>query len=46
MLQKLKHTHRFGEPEEVADLALFLVSDEAAFMSGAIVPIDGGFTIR
>lgn len=38
--------HRFGEPEEVADLALFLASDEAAFMSGAIVPIDGGFTIR
>lgn len=38
--------HRFGEPEEVADLALFLASDEAAFMSDAIVPIDGGFTIR
>ena len=38
--------HRFGEPEEVAALALFLASDEPAFMSGAIVPIDGGFTIR
>ena len=38
--------HRFCEREEVADLALFLASDEAAFMSGAIVPIDGGFTIR
>lgn len=37
---------RFGTPEEVADLAMFLASDEAAFMSGAIVPIDGGYTIR
>ncbi len=37
---------RFGTPEEVAELAMFLASDEAAFMSGAIVPIDGGYTIR
>lgn len=37
---------RFGTPEEVAELAMFLASDEAAFMNGAIVPIDGGYTIR
>lgn len=37
---------RFGTPEEVADLTMFLASDEAAFMSGAIVPIDGGYTVR
>lgn len=34
---------RMGEPEEVASLALFLCSDEAAFISGADYPIDGGF---
>ncbi len=37
---------RFGTPEEVADLVMFLASDDAAFMNGAIVPIDGGYTIQ
>lgn len=37
---------RFGTPEEVAELTMFLASDEAGFMSGAIVPIDGGYTVR
>lgn len=39
-------TRTFGQVDEVADLAIFLASDEAKFMSGAIVPIDGGFTIQ
>lgn len=39
-------TRTFGQVEEVADLAVFLASDEAKFMSGAAVPIDGGFTIQ
>lgn len=37
---------RFGKPEEVAQLAVFLSSDEADFMDGAIIPIDGGYTIQ
>lgn len=37
---------RFGEADEVAELAIFLASDEAKFMQGAAVPIDGGFTIQ
>lgn len=37
---------RFGQVEEVADLAVFLGSDEAKFMNGVVVPIDGGFTIQ
>jgi len=37
---------RFGQVDEVADLAVFLASNEAAFMNGAAVPIDGGFTIQ
>jgi 3-oxoacyl-[acyl-carrier protein] reductase len=34
--------HRFGRPEDVAHLAAFLASDDAAFISGAAIPIDGG----
>jgi NAD(P)-dependent dehydrogenase (short-subunit alcohol dehydrogenase family) len=36
---------RIGKPSEVADLALFLASDESSFITGALVPIDGGYTI-
>jgi NAD(P)-dependent dehydrogenase (short-subunit alcohol dehydrogenase family) len=35
---------RIGEPEDVAGAALFLASDEAAWISGAILPVDGGLT--
>jgi NAD(P)-dependent dehydrogenase (short-subunit alcohol dehydrogenase family) len=31
-----------GQPLEVAELALFLASDEASFVNGAIIPVDGG----
>jgi 3-oxoacyl-[acyl-carrier protein] reductase len=33
---------RMGTPEEVADVAVFLVSDRACWVTGACVPIDGG----
>jgi 2-keto-3-deoxy-L-fuconate dehydrogenase len=36
---------RLGTPEEVAALAVYLASDEAAFTTGAIHLIDGGFTL-
>lgn len=36
---------RWGEPEEVAALALFLASDEAAFIHGVPVLVDGGWTL-
>jgi NAD(P)-dependent dehydrogenase (short-subunit alcohol dehydrogenase family) len=35
---------RAGEPEEVAELACFLASDRSSYISGAIIPIDGGAT--
>jgi 2-keto-3-deoxy-L-fuconate dehydrogenase len=34
---------RMAQPREVADLALFLCSDEAAFITGCDYPMDGGF---
>ena len=35
---------RGGQPEEVAELASFLASDRASFITGAAIPIDGGLT--
>jgi NAD(P)-dependent dehydrogenase (short-subunit alcohol dehydrogenase family) len=34
---------RLGEPPEVANAILFLASDEASFITGAILPVDGGY---
>lgn len=35
---------RFGAPEEVAHLAVYLAADESAFMTGAAIVLDGGWT--
>jgi NAD(P)-dependent dehydrogenase (short-subunit alcohol dehydrogenase family) len=35
---------RFGTSQEVVYLALYLASDEASFMTGAIIPVDGGLS--
>jgi NAD(P)-dependent dehydrogenase (short-subunit alcohol dehydrogenase family) len=46
MFEKLSKTQpigRMGKPQEIADLALFLCSDEAGFITGTEYPIDGGF---
>jgi NAD(P)-dependent dehydrogenase (short-subunit alcohol dehydrogenase family) len=42
-LAKSQPIGRMGKPEEVASLALFLCSDEAAFITGVDYPLDGGF---
>jgi NAD(P)-dependent dehydrogenase (short-subunit alcohol dehydrogenase family) len=34
--------HRLGQPEEVAATAAWLCSDQASFITGATIPIDGG----
>ena len=42
-LSKTQPLGRMGKPQEVADLVLYLCSDEASFITGTDFPIDGGF---
>lgn len=35
---------RIGEPEEVANVAMFLLSDLSSFVTGAAIPVDGGYS--
>ena len=37
---------RLGKDTEIANLICFLLSDDASFITGAIIPIDGGFTAK
>lgn len=43
-LSKTQPVGRMGKPEEIAAMALYLCSDEAAFITGSHFPVDGGFT--
>jgi len=49
--QKLKEARigtlplgRFGQPQDVAELAVFLASDESSWLTGTAIPLDGGLT--
>jgi len=48
-IEEIKKQHpmgRLGEPEEVARAIAFLASDEASFITGAILAVDGGYLAR
>jgi 3-oxoacyl-[acyl-carrier protein] reductase len=36
---------RHGVPEDIANIALFLASDDSSFIDGQIIKVDGGFEI-
>ena len=38
------HLTRIGQPDDVANMAAYLASDMAEFITGAVIPVDGGFT--
>jgi NAD(P)-dependent dehydrogenase (short-subunit alcohol dehydrogenase family) len=37
---------RLGQPEEVAELVIWLSSEKASFVTGAYYPVDGGYLAR
>jgi NAD(P)-dependent dehydrogenase (short-subunit alcohol dehydrogenase family) len=45
-LSELEPVARLGKASEVAELALFLSSDRSSFITGAVIPVDGGFVAR
>jgi NAD(P)-dependent dehydrogenase (short-subunit alcohol dehydrogenase family) len=36
---------RLGRPEDMAGIAVYLVSDESSWVTGAIMPVDGGYLV-
>jgi len=44
--EQLQPLGRLGQPEEVAELVLFLASDKAKFITGSLQVIDGGYTAQ
>jgi NAD(P)-dependent dehydrogenase (short-subunit alcohol dehydrogenase family) len=45
-IRKMHPMGRLGEPDEVARAIVFLASDDASFITGAILPVDGGYLAR
>ncbi len=46
LLEEAQPIKRIAKPNEVANVACYLLSDENSFMTGALVPVDGGYTCQ
>ena len=46
LLKEAQPIKRIAEPSEIANVACYLLSDENSFMTGALVPVDGGYTCQ
>ena len=42
-IERMHPMGRIGEPAEVANVIVFLASDDASFVTGAVLPVDGGY---
>lgn len=45
-LHQITPLRRWGKPEDIANLACYLASDEGAYLNGVIIPCDGGITMN
>ena len=36
---------RIGRPDDISKCAIFLLSDDSSWITGAVIPVDGGFTV-
>ena len=45
MLKEKHPLGRTGVPEDIANIVSFLSSDQADWMTGAIIPVDGGYSV-
>ena len=45
-LEKTAVMNRLGEPEEIAEAVVFLLSDRASFITGQLLSVDGGGAVR
>jgi 3-oxoacyl-[acyl-carrier protein] reductase len=45
MVKEKTPLRRLGEPRDIAYTYLFLASDEAGFINGAVIPVDGGLVL-
>lgn len=45
-MARFNPVRRVGDPDDVVNCALFLASDESSFLTGTIIPVDGGATAR
>jgi NAD(P)-dependent dehydrogenase (short-subunit alcohol dehydrogenase family) len=46
LFDRLVPMNRWGEPEEIAQAVVWLCSDGASFVTGHVMPVDGGFVAQ